>query len=321
MEEMITTKISEAPTDMNTYNQSTNALTSKVDDASSLSSAKKQKLSSGLIDLYSENEEGIEVTDGDDYGVEDLEYFASFFKQESVGDPIREKLFTVVDQSLKSVSNSDSVEMKCLFDKYGRPFSIDNLVTTYLNQEFSPLQAIRLPENRLAFVQKLIVKCLCTALSLCGNLYTARHSKASSDLKSVYFKSLDLVTLLIATFTNRSMKPQDACKYVLYPWFKSLCNDASGSDGLLFGPVVQNLLREVTENSNISPFAPVVLKTHYLSSPVEGEPGRREVHTRTQLPEGQPRPDGHLRLTTPSVTRGHRRFLCKGSAMPSYNRT
>ncbi|GFR68712.1 hypothetical protein ElyMa_003740100 [Elysia marginata] len=39
MEEMITTKISEALTDLNTKNQTTNAPTSKVDDASSPSSA------------------------------------------------------------------------------------------------------------------------------------------------------------------------------------------------------------------------------------------------------------------------------------------
>ncbi|GFR90208.1 reverse transcriptase/ribonuclease h/methyltransferase [Elysia marginata] len=168
MEEMITTKISEALTDLNTKNQTTNAPTSKVDDASSPSSAKKQKLSSGLIDLYNEDEEDIDVTgdDGDDYGDKDVEYFASFFK----------------------------------------------------------------------------------------------NSKASSDLKSVYFKSLDLVTLLIATFTNTSRKRQDACKYVLDPRFKSLRNDASASDGLLFGPDFQKLLREVTENSKISPFAPGVLK-------------------------------------------------------------
>ncbi|GFS10531.1 hypothetical protein ElyMa_006648800 [Elysia marginata] len=245
------------------YKASTAQVKEPVDDASSPLSAKKQKLSSGLIDLYSEDEEDIEVTgyDGDDYGYEDVEYFASFFKkQESVGDLIREKLATVVDESSKSVSSLDSDEIKCLFDKYGRPSYIDNLVTPDRNQEFRPLQAIRLSDNGLAFVQKLIVKCMCAALSLCEDLYTALHSKASSDLKSVYFKSLDLVTLLIATFTNTCRKRQDAYKYVLDPRFKSLCNDASSSDGLLFGPDFQKLLREVTENSKISPFAPGVLK-------------------------------------------------------------
>ncbi|GFR98962.1 hypothetical protein ElyMa_006362500 [Elysia marginata] len=123
----------------------------------------------------------------------------------------------------------------------------------------------------------------------------ARHSKASSDLKS-----LDLVTFLIATFTNTSRKRQNACKYVLDPRFKSLCNDASASDGLLFGPDFQKLLREVTENSKISPFAPGVLKN---SSTLLPSQGRREVHTRTELAEGQPRPDRHPRSTNPSVKR------------------
>ncbi|GFR79299.1 hypothetical protein ElyMa_002286000, partial [Elysia marginata] len=42
----------------------------------------QQKRSSGLLDLYSEDEEDIEVTgdDGDDFGDEDVEYFASFSK-------------------------------------------------------------------------------------------------------------------------------------------------------------------------------------------------------------------------------------------------
>ncbi|GFS21477.1 hypothetical protein ElyMa_006925900 [Elysia marginata] len=143
---------------------------------------------------------------------------------------------------------------------------------------------------------------------------SARHSKASSGLKSVYFKSLDLVTLLIATFTNTSTKRQDACKYVLDSRFKSLCNDASASGGLLFGPDLQKLLREVTENSKISTFAPGVLKNSLT------------LHSRRRgggnFTRGQSyRRGNHGQLPHPSsALRGHRRFQNKGNAMPSDKR-
>ncbi|GFS13643.1 hypothetical protein ElyMa_006727200 [Elysia marginata] len=115
-------------------------------------------------------------------------------------------------------------------------------------------------------------------------------------------------------------KRQDACKYVLDPRFKSLCNDASASDGLLFGPDFQKLLREVTENSKISPFAPGVLKnSSTLLSRRRG--GGRFTRGQSYRRGSQGRTGIHGQLPRPSnVSRGHRRFQSKGSVMPSDKR-
>ena len=98
--------------------------------------AKKQRIAPGFNTLYSEDDDndvfGVDLNDD-----EDVDYFSSFFKKEdTLGDPIREKLGILVDKSLSVVGDVEGEEMLSLLEKYKRPSNINNLITRELNSEF-----------------------------------------------------------------------------------------------------------------------------------------------------------------------------------------
>ena len=190
--------------------------------------AKKQRIAPGFNTLHSEDDS--EDDDNDAFGVdldddEDVDYFSSFFKKE------------------------DTLE------KYKRPSNINNLITPELNSEFLRLTSLRASDKRLAFVQKLIGYSLCAALSLCQALYNARKAKSEIATKNIYFNSLDVVTMLITSFTNATRVRQDAVQSVLDPRYKKVCATAVASDGLLFGGDFQKQLKEVKDDQKVSPLA------------------------------------------------------------------
>ncbi|KAK3718256.1 hypothetical protein RRG08_023027 [Elysia crispata] len=90
-----------------------------------------------FLDLYGSDvdenfESNYEVVDAD------VEYFSLFLKsRESLGEPIREKLAVLVDQSQETVTDLDSQEFTNFFTKYECPSNIHKLVTPVLNSEFS----------------------------------------------------------------------------------------------------------------------------------------------------------------------------------------
>lgn len=268
-------------------------------------SAKKQKLSAGFQELYDENGDYSEISDDDGHECgdnEDVDYYSSFFKaEESVGEPIRDKLATVVNQSLQTVSDVNGEVIKTLMDKYKIPSNVDNLLIPSLNPEFRELSTVRNQDYRMVFIQKLVLKCLCASLSLCQDLHTARSSRSPADLKQIYFKSLDVMSLLVTSFTNITKKRQDACKYVSDPKFKRVCAAANINGELLFGSDFQKQLREESEQRKIVPFASGILKNVRPLPPLRtmggrvqhGRPFVRRVHPSQRAqpaftPRGQP---------------------------------
>ena len=61
---------------------------------------------------------------------EDDDYFSSLFKKEdTLGDPIREKLAIVVDKSLSAFSDMEGEKVSSLLEKYKRPSNNNNILT------------------------------------------------------------------------------------------------------------------------------------------------------------------------------------------------
>ena len=92
-------------------------------------------------------------------------------------------------------------------------------------------------------------------MSLCQALYDARKAKSEIATKNIYFNSLDVVTMLITSFTNATRVRQDAVQSVLDPRYKKVCATAVARDGLLFGGDFQKQLKEVKDDQKVSPLA------------------------------------------------------------------